>query len=102
MTFIVTIIVFKGEIYEYLGEQRDLDHFALDSVVQIASWQPEVNFIIDHEDGKHVGIISYFTELDKPIEGTTMFVTLKDDTGNGKCIAATNDQKGLEKRLKAN
>ena len=73
----------KGEIYEYLGEPQDLEHFALDGVVQIASWQPEVNFMIDHEDGKHVGVISYFTELDKPIEGTTMFVTLKDDTGNG-------------------
>ena len=42
----------EGEIYEYLGEQEDLDHFGLDGVVQIASWQPEVNFNVDHGDGK--------------------------------------------------
>ena len=76
----------KGEHYEYLGKEEDVAHFGLDGeqVVQLASWQPEVNIAVDHDDGKHVGVVSYFTGLDKPIEGTTMFVKLKDAVGNGK------------------
>lgn len=65
-------------------DRSDLDHFGLDTAVQIAKWQPEVNIQIDHGDGPHVGLISYFTGVEQPIEGTTMFVTVKDPTGFGK------------------
>ena len=76
--------VTKGEIYNFIGDESDLEHFNLDGVVQIASWQPEVNLEVNHGDGKHVAVLSYFTGLEKPIEGTNMFVTIKDNSGNGK------------------
>ena len=81
--------VAKGDIYEYIGDPAagDLEHFGLDKVVQLASWQPEVNLEIDHGDGRHVGVVSYFTGLDKPIEdGTKMYVTIKDASQNGKFV----------------
>ena len=81
--------VVKGEFYEFIGDKKDLEHFNLDGVVQIASWQPEVNFDINHEDGKHVAVLSYFTDLEKPIEGTDMFVTIKHDSGSGECLSNT-------------
>ena len=63
-----------------------MDHFGFDlgDVVQVAVWQPNVNIPVDHEKGKHVGVISYFTPIENPIDGATMFVTLKDDVGNGE------------------
>ena len=76
--------VTKGEFYEFIGDKEALEHFNLDGVVQIASWQPEVNFDINHEDGKHVAVLSYFTGIEKPIEGTDMFLTIKDNSGSGE------------------
>ena len=76
--------VTKGEIYNFIGDESDLEHFNLDGVVQIASWQPEVNLEVNHGDGKHVAVLSYFTGLEKPIEGTNMFVAIKDPSGNGE------------------
>jgi len=69
-----------GEFYEYIGENQDIEDLGLDKVVQIASWQPEVNWNIDTDSGKHVATVVYFTS--KPTEGTNLFVTVKDDSGN--------------------
>ena len=82
--------VTKGEFYEFIGDKEALEHFDLEGVVQIASWQPEVNFDINHEDGKHVAVLSYFTDIEKPIEGTDMFVTIKHDSGSGELKCSEN------------
>ena len=75
----------KGVFYDFIGDNADLEHFNLDKLVQLASWQPEIDLEINHGDGKHVGLVSYFTGLDKPIEeGTKMYVTIKDASKNGK------------------
>ena len=98
-----------------------------EKVVQLASWQPELNWKIqnspgpvgadhyphldhqdyhhhphqDHQDYhnyphyhhnhpnhrcQHVATISYFTEPNKPTEGSKVLVTVKDADGNRKYL----------------
>ena len=102
-----------------------------EKVVQLASWQPELNWKIqnspgpvgadhhphldrqdyhhhpdqDHQDYhhyphyhhnhpnhryQHVTTISYFTEPNKPTEGSKVLVTVKDADGNRKYLKMIN------------
>ena len=70
-----------GEFYGYIGEATDLEDLGLDKVVQLGSWQSEVNWNIDTEPGKHVATVVYFTN--QPTEGTSLFLTAKDGAGKG-------------------
>ena len=79
-----------GEFYKIIDDSA-MSELGLDpdpeqkSVVQIAKWQPEVNFQLDTEPGQHAAIIVYFTSV--PTDGTNMVLTVRDEDGRtGGCI----------------
>ena len=61
-------------LYPYTGSPADLEQVGIDSVVQLANFQPEIKWNkVPNKGGPHVVVVAYFTP--EPTNGTTIGVS---------------------------